>query len=177
MKSLIDGLLTYSKAGGTELNFVPSDCNAALKDALFNLEMGIKESNGVVSYDPLPTIYADPLQLMQLFQNLIANAIKFRAKERLPKIHVSARREKGQWVFEIKDNGIGIEPRFHDRIFVIFQRLHARSLYPGTGVGLPICKRIVERLGGRIWVESEPGIGSTFFFSVPDRSGAPHESL
>ena len=118
----------------------------------------------------LPTVMADTTQLSQVFQNLIANALKFRG-EQPPLIHIEADRdvEQGQWLFSVRDNGIGIEPQYAERIFLIFQRLHSRNEYPGTGIGLALCKRIVERHGGRIWIESEPGKGSTFYFTLPDK--------
>jgi light-regulated signal transduction histidine kinase (bacteriophytochrome) len=120
-----------------------------------------------VTFDPLPTVKADPTQLVQLFQNLIGNALKFRKKEEPPRVHVSARREGEEWVVSVRDNGIGIKPEYHEKIFVIFQRLHTRQKHPGTGIGLALCKRIVERHGGRVWVESEEGKGATFSFTIP----------
>jgi chemotaxis family two-component system sensor kinase Cph1 len=125
----------------------------------------IAEKRAIITNDDLPTVRADASQLMQVFQNLLANAIKFQG-ETVPHIHVSAQDEGREWVFAVKDNGIGIERQFADRVFVIFQRLHTRQEYPGTGIGLAVSKRIVERHGGRIWFESEPGQGTTFFFTI-----------
>ncbi len=121
-------------------------------------------------FEKLPVISIDPLQLSQLFQNLLGNAIKFRS-EQPPEVHISAERIDRAWRFAVKDNGIGIDPQYKDRIFLIFQRLHTRTKYPGTGIGLALCKKIVERHGGEIWVESEPGKGSTFYFTIPDFEG------
>ena len=133
-----------------------------------HLKLAIAESNTVVEHDPLPTVRADVIQFTQVFQNLIGNAIKFRGNV-APRIHVGATRREGEWIFHVKDNGIGIDPKNFERIFVLFQRLHTRQEYPGTGMGLAICKKIIERHGGRIWVESKPGEGTTFFFTIPDR--------
>ena len=143
-----------------------------LKAALANLSASVTEAGAVVTHDDLPTVMADGAQLTQVFQNLLSNAIKFRGGRR-PALHVGVRRGQGEWVFSVTDNGIGIEPGYFDRIFVIFQRLHTRNEYPGTGIGLAICKKIVDRRGGRMWVESEPGRGSTFFFTVPAGRGTP----
>jgi light-regulated signal transduction histidine kinase (bacteriophytochrome) len=128
-----------------------------------------------VKHDPLPTVMGDDIQLDQLFQNLLANAIKFHS-ETPPLIHVSAEHTGNEWKFSVRDNGIGFAPEYAERIFMIFQRLHSKSEYPGSGIGLAICKKIVERHGGRIWVNSEPGSGATFFFTIPDiETAAPEE--
>jgi two-component system, LuxR family, sensor kinase FixL len=167
MQTLIDDLLTYSRVGTRGKAFEPTDCQTALSQALANLEASMQEAGALVSGDPLPVLKADAGQLTQLFQNLIGNAIKFRSQE-APKIHVGVRKDGEQWVFSVKDNGIGVQAEYFERIFVIFQRLHTRSEYPGTGIGLAICKKIVERHGGRIYLQSEPGQGSTFSFTIPE---------
>ncbi len=165
MQGLINDLLDYSRTGTRVEGFEPTDCTAVLDQALANLKAAIEQSGTVVTHDPLPTVMADRLQLVQLFQNLIGNAIKFHV-EAPPRVHVSAEQKGNEWVFSVRDNGIGIDPRYAERIFVIFQRLHTRQEYSGTGIGLAICKKIVERRGGRIWVESQPGTGSTFYFTI-----------
>ena len=170
MKALISDLLVYSRVGTRGKDYEPTDWVAVFDTATVNLQEAIQESGAKVSRGALPTVMADAPQLTQLFQNLVSNAIKFRSGE-APNIHVSAVRKGDEWVFSVRDNGIGVDPQYHDRIFVIFQRLHTRTEYPGTGVGLAICKRIVERHGGRIWLESELGKGSTFYFTIPDRGG------
>jgi PAS domain S-box-containing protein len=167
MRRLIDDLLQYSRVGTHGKPLEPVQCEVLLNQALANLKMSIEDSHGRVTYDPLPTLIADSTQLMQLFQNLIENALKFRS-DAAPLIHVSARRDGGHWHFSVRDNGIGIDPQYADRVFVIFQRLHGRDEYPGTGLGLAICKKIVERHGGRIWVEPESGAGATFCFTIPE---------
>ncbi len=168
MQTLIRDLLAYSRVGTRGQPFVPVDCNGAFDVALENLATAITESDAVITRDPLPTLPADPTQLSQLFQNLIGNGIKFHGGKP-PEIHVGAQRDEDGWRFSVRDNGIGIEPQYFDRIFVIFQRLHTRTEYTGTGIGLAICRRIVERHGGTISVESEPGKGSTFIFTIPDK--------
>jgi PAS domain S-box-containing protein len=168
MQALINDLLAFSRVGTRGEDIQPTDASTILTSVLANLAVAIRESQAVVSYDALPLVTADPTQMTQLLQNLISNGIKFRS-EQPPKIHVGAERRESEWVFSVRDNGIGIEPQYFDRIFGVFQRLHTRREYPGTGIGLAICKKIVERHGGRIWVESEPGQGSTFLFTIPDR--------
>jgi signal transduction histidine kinase len=166
MQRLITDLLAYSRVTTRGKAFHPIDCEQVLRDVLVNLQKAIEESGAEVSHDPLPKIIADQAQLVQLFQNLIGNSIKYRSEEP-PRVHISAGPAEDGWLFCVRDNGMGIEPQYADRIFVIFQRLHAKGEYSGTGIGLAICKRIVERHGGRIWVESELGRGSTFCFTIP----------
>ncbi len=171
MQTLINDLLAFSRVGTRGKDPAPTDCEAVLDRALFNLQASIGESGAEVTHDPLPTVMADDVQLAQVFQNLVGNALKFRG-DQPPRIHVTAERDGTTWRFSVRDNGIGIDPGYADRIFVIFQRLHGREQYPGTGIGLSICKKVVERHGGRIWVESEPGRGATFFFTVPVEAAA-----
>jgi signal transduction histidine kinase len=166
MQMTIKGLLAYSRVGMWGEDFEPTDCEAVLDQTLADLQVAIEESGAVVTHDPLPTVMADDLQLSQVFQNLIGNAIKFRGEES-PCVHVSAWQEGDEWVFSVRDNGIGIDPEYADCIFEIFQRLYTWEEYPGTGIGLATCKKIVERHGGRIWVESRLGEGSTFYFTIP----------
>jgi PAS domain S-box-containing protein len=172
MQTLINDLLAFSRIGTRGNQFASVACEQLLQAATQNLDVAIAESGAVMTHDPLPSLLADQTQLTQLFQNLFGNAIKFRRAEHVPRIHVSAARQHGAWRFSVRDNGIGIDPQFFDRIFIIFQRLHGRKEYPGTGIGLAICKKIVERHGGRMWVESEPGTGSTFYFTIPDERSA-----
>ncbi len=169
MSTLIDGLLLYSRAGTGGRQFEEVDMGQVFETASENLKRTLEENHAVLTRNDLPAVFGDKTQLVQLLQNLIANAVKFRKKDVLPRIHISAERQGAEWVFRVHDNGIGIKPEFHERIFGIFQRLHTREEYPGSGVGLAICRRIVERHGGRVWLESKPGEGSTFFFSVPGR--------
>jgi PAS domain S-box-containing protein len=166
MHELIRGLLEYSRVGTLGEPFGPTDSQLILDAVLDNLQVAIGESEATVTHDALPTIVADPTQLVQLIQNLISNAIKFRT-DRAPVIHVGAERQAQEWVFTVRDNGIGIAPEYLDRVFLVFQRLHPPDEYPGTGIGLAVCRRIVERHGGRMWLESEEGVGSTFYFSIP----------
>jgi PAS domain S-box-containing protein len=171
MQGLIQDLLVYSRAGaaGKALHEISSE--NALKEALTTLGATIGESGAVVTHDVLPAITTDDTQLAQLFQNLVGNAIKYRSAE-IPRVHISATKNGGkEWIFSVRDNGLGIDPQYFERIFVLFQRLHGRKEFKGTGIGLAICKKILERLGGRIWVESQPQKGSTFYFTLPEREG------
>jgi signal transduction histidine kinase len=167
MQQLINGLLAYSRVGTRSNAVEPNDTQTLLGKVIGNLFAAIEESQAVVTNDELPTVHADATQLLQLFQNLVANAIKFRKPDEAPHVHVSARDLGHEWLFAVQDNGIGIEARHKDKLFVIFQRLHTRQEYPGTGIGLALCQRIVAQHGGRIWFESEPGQGSTFYFTLP----------
>jgi PAS domain S-box-containing protein len=168
MRDLINDLLAYSRGGARGSPLAPTDCNVALERALTNLSMAIRESGAVITKDPLPTVTGDLTQITQVLQNLLSNAIKFRGA-RIPEIHVGAERNGGGWLFSVRDNGIGMEAAYSERIFRVFQRLHTRREYPGTGIGLAICKKIIERHGGRVWVTSQPGQGSTFHFTVTER--------
>jgi light-regulated signal transduction histidine kinase (bacteriophytochrome) len=169
MQRLLSDLLTYSRVGTQGKPFTRTDSESVLAQAIANLQLAIEDNHAVITHDPLPAVMADEGQLVQLLQNLIGNAIKFHSQEQ-PQVHVSAALQGTEWVFSVSDNGIGIEPQHVDRIFVIFGRLHAAAEYPGTGIGLALCKKIVERHGGRIWVESEPQKGATFYFTMPTRS-------
>lgn len=166
MQNLINDLLAYSRVGTRGNPMAPVETDGSVRRAMANLTAAIEESGATVTVDDMPTVSADSTQLEQLFQNLIGNAIKYRG-ERTPEVRVAATPEGGSWHFTISDNGIGIDPAYAERIFVIFQRLHGKEEYEGTGIGLAICKKIVERHGGRIWVESQPGAGSTFHFTLP----------
>jgi len=166
MARLIDDLLEFSRAGRADKPMEPTDCREVLAKVRSNLAVAIKESGAVVRHDGLPTVRGNPTQLTQLFQNLIGNAVKFRGADP-PEIRLFAERRGDEWLFSVSDNGIGIAPEYSDRVFVIFQRLHGRNTYSGTGMGLAICKRIVTRHGGRIWVEPRPGGGSIFRFTLP----------
>lgn len=170
MQRLIQGLLAYARVSSRGQAFALTDSAKALDEALAPLRRTIEETGAEISAHGLPVLHADAAQLGALFGHLVGNALEYRSG-RPPRIRVEARREDGAWHFSVEDNGLGIEHRYLDRIFVIFQRLHAPSAHPGTGIGLPICRKIVERHGGRIWVESEPGVGSTFHFTLPDREG------
>jgi PAS domain S-box-containing protein len=173
MKTLIVDLLAYSRVATKLKPPERIDCEQILDLTLNNLSSAIAEAGVTITRDPLPTIFGDDTQLLQVFQNLIQNAIKFRRTES-PLVHVSAQRNGHEWIFSVKDNGIGIESEYLDKIFVIFQRMHKRSEYDGTGVGLAIAKKVVERHGGRIWVESEQGVGTTFYFTMPEGHCKPY---
>ncbi|BDA67421.1 multi-sensor signal transduction histidine kinase [Rivularia sp. IAM M-261] len=166
MQTLIDDVLAYSKVDVQAVEFELTDANTSLERALTHLRQRTAETKAIITHDDLPTVMADRTQLMQLFQNLVGNAIKFHSDE-TPKIHISTTRLEDEWLFSVYDNGIGIDPKFSERIFVIFQRLHTRDEYPGTGMGLAICKKIIECHRGRIWVESKLGEGATFYFTLP----------
>ncbi|MCP4763608.1 MAG: GHKL domain-containing protein, partial [archaeon] len=167
MNSLINDLLTYSRVGTRGLKFKSINCTNILSQVIDNLGHSIKENKALITFDPLPVVKADSIQLNQLFQNLVANAIKFHGKGNTPQVHIGVTEKNDEWVFFVQDNGIGIDIKHFDKIFTIFQRLHSTTEYSGTGIGLSICKRIIERHGGRIWVESEVGIGTTFYFTLP----------
>jgi len=169
MKVSIQDLLSFSRVGTVALNSRTVQSGAMLDDVLVDLKVAIEQSHAIVTADRLPEIVADASLLTRVFQNLIGNAIKFQ-KNKTPRVHVSARREEAAWIFSVRDNGIGIESRNAARAFRIFERLHSADQYPGTGVGLAISQRIVERHGGKIWLESQLGIGTTFFFTIPHRA-------
>jgi light-regulated signal transduction histidine kinase (bacteriophytochrome) len=167
MQELINDLLTYSRVGTRPLQPEAVDTNQLVDQVVNDLTAAIADSHASVLRNELPMVQGDPTQLRQLFQNLIANGIKFHRPSTEPQVQVSAARENGAWTFSVRDNGIGIEPQYQERIFALFQRLHTRADYPGTGIGLAICKKIVERHGGQIRVDSAPGRGTTFLFSLP----------
>ena len=166
MQGMIRALLEYSRAGTHASALQRTESGAAAREAVSNLRVAIEESGAEVSLGDLPVVRADPLQLVQLFQNLIANGIKF-SDTKSPRVSVAAERRNGEWRFCVRDNGVGFDPADADRLFMIFQRLHSREEYPGTGIGLAICKKIVERHGGRIWAEAQAGDGATFRFTLP----------
>lgn len=169
MRGMIQALLAYSFAGtnGTRVREVSAE--DALHEALTNLRTTIEQSGAVVSHDPLPTLRTDQTQLTQVFQNLVGNAIKYRSAI-VPRVHISAViNNDHEWIFSVCDNGLGVAPEYFERIFILFQRLHGQDEFEGTGIGLAICKKVLERLGGRIWVESQPEKGSTFCFALPGR--------
>jgi light-regulated signal transduction histidine kinase (bacteriophytochrome) len=170
LQALINDLLDYSKLESNGKRFAPTDMNAVFEDVVSFLSPTISEFGAVVTRDKLPTVLGDRRQLTQLLRNLIENGLKFHGADP-PQVHVAAQRDDGAWRFSVRDNGIGIEPQYHDRIFEIFRRLHTLQEYPGTGIGLAMCKRVVTRHDGTIWLESEPGKGTTFFFTIPDRLG------
>jgi hypothetical protein len=167
MQTLINDLLSFSRVGTQGKALTAVRCDAALDTVLRNLKRAVEESGAVITRDALPVVLADDLQLGQLLQNLVGNAIKFRGDKR-PRIHIGAERNGKGWKISVCDNGIGIAPEHYERIFIIFQRLHTKTQYAGTGIGLAICKKIVERHGGRLWIDPTPGGGSTFSFTIAD---------
>jgi len=166
MQALIFDLLSYARIQAQEQSLIPTNCEEVLTKVLEVLRPTTAQTGAVITHDALPTVLADATQLGQVLQNLLSNALKFHGSQP-PRIHISAKPDGAEWIFAVQDQGIGLEPQFAKRIFVIFQRLHTRKEYPGTGIGLSICKKIIERHNGRIWVESEPGKGATFFFTLP----------
>jgi signal transduction histidine kinase len=174
MQVLIQDLLAFSRVGRNGVGSVSVDCNALMDELLLTLEPAIRESGTVINRAQLPVVWADRTQVAQVFQNLIANAIKFRGKDS-PVVSVEVEKVDQQWQFSVSDNGIGIAPEYAENIFVVFQRLHARSEYPGNGIGLAICKKIVEHYGGKIWVEPRAGSGSTFKFTLPSEAPGRNE--
>jgi PAS domain S-box-containing protein len=170
MQRLIEALLEYSRAG-QKPSMKTVDCEECLSASLSNLQRTLQETSAQVTRDPLPKVSGDATRLTQLFQNLIGNALKYRGNEP-PRIEIEARREDSHWRLTVRDNGVGIDPQFHERIFEMFQRLHTPQERPGTGIGLALCKKIVEGHGGRLWVESQPGRGAAFHFTLPGKEGA-----
>jgi light-regulated signal transduction histidine kinase (bacteriophytochrome) len=175
MQSLIADLLEFSRVSRKTRPFGPTDLEESLARALANLRGAIADSGASIEHDPLPRVWGDPGQLLRLFQNLVGNAIKFRSADS-PRVNIKAETMGDHWVVSVRDNGIGVDPSYFDRIFVLFQRLHDRSRYPCTGIGLAICKKIVELHGGTIWLESQPGAGACFRFSMPIREEVTRES-
>ncbi len=170
LQKMINSILAYSRAdrGGNALTL--TDCESVVQSAVANLRLAVQSSGAIITHDPLPAVMSDEVQLIRVFQNLIENAIKFCPHKR-PEVHIGSKRKHDEWVMYVHDNGAGIEDAHREKIFNMFQRAHVREQYPGSGIGLAICKKIVERLGGRIMVESEPERGSVFYFSIPDGDG------
>jgi light-regulated signal transduction histidine kinase (bacteriophytochrome) len=167
LQSLIEALLQYSRVGKKDATYEKVDLNDVMNLVLADLDLSIKESNAQIKVSQLPVLFANRAQMVQLFQNLVSNALKFRVHDRSPVIEVACEKKNDFWLFSVKDNGIGIDPKFSDKIFVVFQRLHPHKKYPGTGIGLSLCKKIVENYKGRIWLASEPGKGCIFYFTIP----------
>ena len=168
MTELVSDLLAYSRAGSDNGPVEPTDSEAVVEQVLKNLAQAIAESHGQVTHDRLPVVLVRPSHLQQLFQNLISNALKYRKEKEAPRVHMTAVREGSAWRFSVADNGIGIAPEYHDKVFGVFKRLHSNNeKYAGTGIGLAICQKIVERYGGRIWIESQSGAGAVFHFTLP----------
>jgi signal transduction histidine kinase len=166
MQSLINDLLAYSRIQSKPQKLAVTNCNEIVEACVLSLQASIRDSGASIRFEALPTVWADASQLSQLFGNLLANALKFTAPDRPPVVNISAKKQGLFWLFSVEDNGIGIAKEFAEKIFLVFQRLHTAATYPGTGIGLAICKKIVERHGGTIWFESEPGKGTTFFFTI-----------
>ncbi len=176
LRSLISDLLAYSKVGASGKTFASVELEGVFEQVMTNLRRAIEEGRVTISHDPLPMVLGDGEQMTQLLQNLIDNSIKFHGKEP-PRVHVGARQLSEKWLVFVRDNGIGIAPQYTEKVFVIFQRLHSRDDYPGTGIGLAICRKIIERHGGHIWVDSEPGKGATFYFTLQPVEGWHVETL
>ncbi|MEM9091324.1 MAG: response regulator [Cyanobacteria bacterium P01_F01_bin.53] len=167
MNELINDLLAYSRVGSQAKTLVPTDCNTILTQVLNDMQVVIEQHNATITYESLPTVIVNSVQLVELFQNLISNGIKFHRPEVTPQITIAAEQREQEWHFAVRDNGIGIHPKQFDRIFKVFQRVHSQKEYPGTGIGLSTCKKVVERHGGHIWVESTLGEGTAFYFTLP----------
>jgi light-regulated signal transduction histidine kinase (bacteriophytochrome) len=165
MQTLIRDLLAYSRVDARSRPFAAVSVHEVFNDAVAALDSSITDAGGQITCGELPVVTGDRSQLVQLMQNLIGNGLKYHG-EKSPQVHVSAERKGEEWVFSVRDNGIGIEPKYYERIFEIFKRLHDQNEYPGTGIGLAVCRRVANRHGGRIWVESEPGCGSVFYFTI-----------
>ena len=170
MAQLIRDLLTYSRVGRTEKQIAPVDCNPLMEKVLAVLQPTIDESRAIIVTDTLPIVHANETHLFQLFENLLSNALKYCPPEQAPQVNISVESRNNEWLFGVRDNGIGIKSENFDQIFQIFNRIHHKDDYPGTGIGLATCKKIVENLGGKIWVDSEAGVGSTFYFTLPTES-------
>lgn len=167
MQAMINDLLEYSRAGNQDVEFSDIDSNTQVKSVLDNLSNRINETGAKITYDHLPTIYVNPVRFARLMQNLIGNALKYRNADIPPEIHIGAENKGHEWLFSVTDNGIGMKEEYLQQIFIIFKRLHGKKDYPGTGIGLAVCKKIVENFGGQIWATSQPGKGSTFYFTIP----------
>jgi len=172
MAALIEDLLSYSQIVHATEKDVPVDCNTVLDNVLESSRVMVADNGAVITSDPLPTVDGDEGQIGQLFHNLLTNALKYRKREVAPHVHISAQRTANEWVFSFRDNGIGIASEYWEQVFLIFKRLHKKADYPGTGIGLALCRRIIEGRAGRIWLESMPGVGSTFYFTWPGIEGA-----
>lgn len=168
MQQMINDILVLSRVGSKGKDLLPTNVENIINTVIENLRNSIEKHNGIVTFDnPMPIILADKTQLIELFQNLIANGIKFHRKDEPPNVHISSKKVYNEWIFSVNDNGMGIDNKYFNKLFIVFSRLHAKEEYPGTGIGLAICKKIVERHNGKIWVESKVGQGSTFYFTIP----------